>query len=188
MFTSFTIFLLYYLASDFFIGLSVTFIKTFQEILGSQSQGTTQTRTIIELPKHIFFIKNNPFFGTGFIQAWFENFFNKYDLGLTDIPLTSTLAMYGIIGMLIYYFRFYIIYKNIIHIFKYIKQFKIIMIDFYIFEIVTLFALSAYFISMIAFRLFYISWELTIGEKQIEFGLFLGIFFALINKIKHVKQ
>lgn len=52
----------------------------------------------------------------------------------------------------------------------------------------TYLTLKAYIITMITFRLFNISWELTFDYQQAEFGLISGAFIALhsiLNKQKY---
>jgi hypothetical protein len=164
-------------------GLLNTFSLTIQEFTGVKAAGTTQGRTILELPKHLFLIKHNFLFGTGFREEWFQNFTNLHDWGLSDIPLTSTLAMYGFVGMVLYYARF-------LHILKIFGDFRVSVQKNYDFmtssfngELIVIVSLYAYFITMITFKLFYVGWELTLGNKFMEFGIFLGIFYGLINKL-----
>lgn len=174
------VFAFFIIFPNFSGGLVETFIKTYDELTGNTAVGTTQTRTVIELPRHLILIDRNFFFGVGFRNEWWSNYTNKYDWGLSDIPITSTFAMYGLVGMLIYYSRFIFLFYALRSIHRFIKENRIDESDHL--EVFLIFAISAYFVAMISFRLFYIGWELTLHRLQFEFGLFIGIYFGLINK------
>ena len=47
--------------------------------------------------------------------------------------------------------------------------------------------LRAYFITMVTFRFFYISWEITFDYQQAEFGLFAGVFLGLHYFLKQAE-
>ena len=163
--------------------LSDTYHTTVQEFFGRSNQRLSQTRTIIELPKQLNLIRNNPLWGIGFRPEWFTNYHNYRDWGLSDIPLTSTLAMYGIIGMIIYYSRFYLIFRAARNVHMFIRTNRESVLSDFKIETVAIISLSAYFITMVTFRLFYIGWELTLARLQPEFGVFIGIYYSLINSL-----
>lgn len=183
--------ILIFLLAIFFIsfpkfsnGIVDTYISTFDEVSGKTAQGSTQTRTIIELPKHLQIIRNNPVLGVGFRKEWWRNYENKLDWGLSDIPITSTLAMYGVIGMFIYYLRFYFLISGARKVNRFIKENRSKLSLTNNLEIATMYALGAYFITMVSFRLFYIGWELTIDKLQFELGVCIGLLYGLINNLR----
>jgi hypothetical protein len=167
------------------------YTKTFQELLGTGpvEKGTTQTRTEYELPLHLSLIRENPILGVGWRREWWDNLHNQgIDWGLTDIPLTATLAMYGWLGMLIYYSRYLYFLPLSKRILTAIRNEKA-TIEKNEFHNIVLIALRAYFIAMITFRFFYISYELTFEKVYADFGTLLGMYFASIYIIEnHAKK
>ena len=96
--------------------------------------------------------------------------------GFVDFPIMGSIAKFGFAGVLIYYMRFYFLLREntkltISYIAFYNEQDKLL---FYVYL-----TIRAYIISMITFRLFYISWELAFDWQQVEFGLITGIFLGL---------
>lgn len=174
------VFMVFLLAfPDFANSLIASFVATFNEFSGDAPAGATQTRTIIELPNQLALIRFNPILGVGFQPDWWMNYRNNLDWGLSDIPFTATIAMYGAVGMVIYYSRFY---KILSDFFKTSSLVKRQTEKFDSLDLAVFFGLGAYFVTMISFRFFYVSWELTIYNLQAEFGIFLGIFYGLIDK------
>jgi hypothetical protein len=165
-------------------GLYNTFVTTFSELRGDTAQGTTQTRTIIELPNQLLLIQFNPFSGVGFRNEWWMNYDNNMDWGLSDIPITATLAMYGIVGMGIYYSRFFIIIRDVFRTNKFISRNIFLLNPLDDLKLITIFSLGAYFITMISFRFFYISWELSLIRLQAEFGIYIGLFYGLVDNLE----
>ena len=177
------------LAPRFYRAMSDLYVQTFEELLGTGpvERGTTQTRTEHELPLHLGLIHDNPILGVGWRREWWDNFLNWDDWGLTDVPLTSTLAMYGFLGMLIYYSRFLYLLPLSKHVLKDTRKNRE-KIEKNGFHYIVIIALRAYFIAMISLRLFYIGYELTYPQVYCDFGAFLGIYFALIHKVERQNQ
>ena len=67
---------------------------------------------------------------------------------------------------------------------KLIRKYRTILIEKYRFEIIGILAISSYLLIAVSFRLFYVGWELTIKSLYVEMGLFLGIYYALIDHIR----
>lgn len=143
---------------------------TMDSVKGQSTDSSFDVRFLIEAPFLLDQFFSNIWTGIGF-----EEMMNKQAkfgyFPFVDIPFLGTLSVFGIIGMIIYYMKFYILLakSKITHVFT--KNFEIEMLLFL--------TLKAYLITMITFRLFYISWELTFDYQQVEFGLFSGIFLAL---------
>ena len=157
----------------------------FQWTLNSFSSGSSDEsaniRFMIQLPILQEMFNENMLTGAG-LQTLLDEATENGMFGLVDLPILGTLAAFGIIGMFLYYFRFYIILSKKTSEFSRDKLFiSKNKNDFFFFI-----ALKAYFITMITYRLFYISWELTFEYQQAEFGLFVGAYFAL-HKILHDK-
>ncbi len=180
----FTMLVVFFLLPTAWTGLTESVVLAFKELGGETTQGVTETRSIIELPHQLAIIKKHPFIGIGFHPRWWQNYTNRNDWGLTDIPFTGTLAKYGAVGMLIYYSRFVRIFIDSIKSIKYVGMFKHILLEDYKLEIFMLFSLVGYFFSMIFFRMFYVSWELTMGYLQSMFGAFIGLFYAIDHMLR----
>ena len=154
------------------------YIKIFQWSLDSfssnSSDDSANIRFLIQIPLMLEMFFENSFFGAGLqklLDAAAEGMF-----GYVDVPILGTLTAFGIIGMLLYYSRFLFILSagksyNYVQDKSYILKNKP--------EYFFILALKAYFITMITYRIFYISWELTSYYMQAEFGLFVGVYFAL---------
>lgn len=170
------------LAPHIYHAMSDMYVKTFQELLGTGpvERGTTQTRTEHELPLHLSMIRENPITGNGWRKEWFSNFRSQQDWGLSDIPLTASIAMYGWLGMLIYWTRFFYLLPLSKRILKHIGKDREKINNNELLYILII-ALRAYFIAMISFRLFYIGYELAKPGQYGDFGVLLGIYFASIH-------
>jgi hypothetical protein len=114
----------------------------------------------------------NFFTGIGLIEIVQMYTFDMY--GFVDFPILGTLAAFGFIGMILYYIKFFILLGGTKTDLKNISAEHHDPFVFYLYL-----TLKAYFITMITFRFFYISWELTFDYLQAEFGLFVGVFLAL---------
>jgi hypothetical protein len=130
-------------------------------------------RKYIQLPVLLNIIGDNVFFGGGLYAVSAEATTHYL---LYDIPVLGAFGAYGIFGMLLYYSRFYIIFKSYIKV----KMSQSIFNRFPL-ECLILNTLLAYFITMIAFRTLHINIELAFDFGMAEFGLFLGIYFGLIK-------
>ena len=97
-------------------------------------------------------------------------------MGFVDFPIIGTLTAYGIIGMILYYLKFFVLLTGTNRNSNNFDINKHEPFTLYIYL-----TLKAYFITMITFRVFYVSWEFTFDYQQAEFGLFAGVFLALNN-------
>ncbi len=151
---------------------------TINSFMGGSSDSSAEARFLFQMPILLGLFNNNPLTGAGLHLLW--SYQNEEMYGYVDYPILGTLSAFGIIGMIIYYSRFFAIIplklKNVIK--------NSIDSGLYKNEALIILALQAYFITMITYRIFYISWELTYGYQQIEFGLFVGIYFALQSIVK----
>ena len=173
------------LAPEIYNAMADLYVKTFQELLGTGQveKGTTQARTEHELPLHMSMIRQNPILGNGWDHRWWGNNTTSQDWGLTDLPLTSTLAMYGWLGLLIYYLRYFYFLPFSRQVLQAIGKQKE-KIEKYGFYYIIVISLRAYFIGMITFRVFFIGYELTFTKIYADFGALLGIYFASIYMIE----
>ncbi|MBN1186764.1 MAG: hypothetical protein JXB49_31085 [Bacteroidales bacterium] len=174
------------MAPTVYNGMKDLYIATFEELfgIGGVEEGTTQTRTEHELPLHLSMIRANPILGNGYDSRWWGNNETDMDWGLSDIPLTGTLAMYGWLGWLIYHSRFLFFLPLSKHVLKAIGKDRAKM-EQNGFLYIVIIALRAYFIAMITFRFFYIGYELTFTKVFADFGTMLGIYFAAIYMVEN---
>ena len=128
-------------------------------------------RVYVQLPVILKIIEESPFFGGGAYSISYKA--TGHEL-LYDIPVLGAFGAYGIIGMLIYYSRFYYIFLR----YKSLKMTQKLY-DRFPFECLLTNALFAYFITMITFRTLHINIELAFNFGMSEFGLFIGVYFGL---------
>jgi hypothetical protein len=136
-------------------------------------------RLNVQLPVLMKIIEANPFFGGGLYSVSYEATTHYL---LYDIPILGAFGAYGIIGMLIYYSRFVYIFAR----YKAVKMSQKLFDQFPIECLVTN-GLLAYFITMISFRTLHINSELAYDFGMAEFGLFIGVYFALIKLLSEQK-
>ena len=164
------------------IGKVITW--TYNSFFGNVVDDSAGDRVDYQLPILSNLFALNPWIGCGIIKLISMEKMGMF--GFVDIPILGTLTAFGILGMLIYYFKFYVLLSdNKISKTVYNKQFfnsRPFILYMYL-------TLQAYIITMITFRLFYISWELTLDYQQAEFGLISGAYIALhtiLNKQQYL--
>jgi len=160
---------------------------TLQEFLGILPEGTTQSRTLFELVRMMPLFLNNLWFGTGYLQDFFSSYHTRWELGLADIPVLGNLAIYGVLGFLLYLLRYFSIFKSIKRIFNRHKKISLFR-HLSVFEIALLMSAVIYFFTLVFFRLFYFSKDLVYSWNTIEFGFFSGILFGLSEKYKSLAR
>jgi hypothetical protein len=126
-----------------------------------------------QLPILFKIIESSPFFGVGLYAVSFES--TRHHL-IYDIPVLGAFGAYGIIGMLLYYVRFLLIFSR----YKGVGMSQRLF-DHYPIECLLTNGLLAYFITMISFRTLHINSELAFDFGMAEFGLFIGLYFGLIK-------
>lgn len=169
-----------------FFGEYITEIRNVFEIAlnyfsGKGGDASADARFDLQLPilsGHFF---NDPFTGYGLVES--VKLFRVGMMGFVDFPVLGTITAYGIIGMSIYYYKFFVLLTGT-------KMNSLDMElnnhDPFIFYLNL--TLRAYIVTMITFRFFYISWEFTFDYQQAEFGLFTGVFLALNNILSQEAQ
>jgi hypothetical protein len=177
----FAILVLSFVKPDIFDNLIFIYSKTVDYINNQNSEASADIRRYIELPQLINLILTNPLLGNGFFSLTFEKL-NSW--AYVDIPLLGNIAAYGLLGVSLYFLKFVIIIKRY-NSFTYIwnNSYRLSNTVFKN-EILLIIVLFAYFISMISFRLFYITYELISATSNAEFGFFIGVFFGLIRIIE----
>lgn len=154
--------------SDIYSGV---YKNTLSVLQNNSNDSSADYRLNVQLPVLIEILSNNIFFGGGKFSMSFEN--TRHHL-LYDIPLLGGFGAYGLIGISIYYLRFIFIFKRI----KIIKNFKLLF-QYYPNEILIVLALLSYFLTMLLFRTLHVNIELAFETGQVEFGLFIAVFFAM---------
>jgi hypothetical protein len=154
-----------------------TFNVTLKSSGGFSSDESADHRLNVQLPIILTILNSNPFFGGGVFALSLEATGHYL---LFDIPVISAFAAYGIVGMLIYYSRFLVIFS----VYRTIKMSQKLF-DHLPVECLLTNGLLAYFITMITFKTLHINIELAFDFGMPEFGLFIGIYFALIRILKN---
>jgi len=159
------------------------FNLTFLEFRGVLPEGTTQTRTIYELDRMMSLFKQNFLIGTGYLRDYFAAYHTHYELGLADLPIIGNLAIYGIVGYILYLLRYIVILSVIKEVFnKHIKNSLVNHLSTV--ELVLLMGATANILALVFFRFIYFSKDLVYDWNMIEFGFLVGIIFGLAEKYR----
>lgn len=179
----------FYLIANFFLGNYLTevnklFFATLDYFEGKGNDSSADSRIEYQIPILTGFINSNFWTGKGISEI--ESLVEIGELNLmVDIPILGTLAAFGVIGMFLYYLRYIVLLTGTTRNFKTLNR---AIINEYPFMFYLFLTLKAYIITMVTFRFFYISWELTMVTQQAEFGLFAGVFLALNYVFKNYEQ
>lgn len=160
------------------LGIKETFSVTIMELAGKKKEGTTQGRTLNEIPRQIAVFKKNPVFGAGYQRRLHEGGLSGDSIDATDTPYMASWAMYGIVGTSLFIVMYLIIMRQII---LHIKNLKVSFSD--PLTVIYFITLSSYFISHLIFpnSLFseYIKKVSLLGQSIIW-----GILYAVMNNIR----
>lgn len=145
---------------------------------GAYTSGAVEGRLVNQWPAHLALIKERPFFGTG---AGFSDFFSMRfdpsDYEVTDLPITGHLAMYGIVGLIVYSVFYVFLWHYLVVGFKRFKtrinQISNIDCAFY-------FVVFAWMVKNFLFKPNYLFNELTTGTLMIN--LYAAILLGLLYR------
>lgn len=154
-----------------------TIIKlTFLEMTGQIAAGTTQSRSSYEYTAQLPLFLKQPVWGTGLTRIWFTG--GQYER--SDIPLLSSLAIFGIIGFALYLIQNIIVIKRAFLLRKYNLNSN--FVNQYAHELVLLFAIIAVQLTGIFFSFFNFGKDLIAVNSKLINGVYMGIFFGLFRK------
>jgi hypothetical protein len=163
-----------YFYGDYFAEFQKVYEGTFEYFNGNGEDKSADERFLIQTPILMAYVYKDFWTGCGLVEASLMTQKGMY--GFVDIPILGSLAKFGVIGVFIYYIRYYLILRNenklAVRSFLYYDDKQKLLFFIYL-------TMKAYIISLITFRLFYISWELAFDWQQAEFGLFIGCYLAL---------
>ena len=129
--------------------------------------------------------ENNIFFGTGYKAFWLVSYADDgKDYGLADIPLLANFAIYGIVGMFLYFLMYIQVFKRIKSFYKLIKT-KLTreLIENNSYQLIFIIYFVASFFNTF-FRFFYLSADLSYRTSRISLGFSLGAMFGLMTLIE----
>jgi hypothetical protein len=174
IFVVFFLGLVIYFFGEYIIQFQKVYEGTIDYFSGKGDDKSADERFLNQTPILISYINNDFWTGCGLVKATLMT--NNKMFGFVDIPIMGSLAKFGLVGVSIYYMRFYFLLRDktkfkIRFLNNYNEKDKFIL---YVHQ-----TIKAYLITMITFRLFYISWELAFDWQQVEFGLITGIFLGL---------
>jgi hypothetical protein len=168
-----------------FVGLILIFVsffdlKTFQGLNVFNYLNTYSTddsfeiRFSLEAPFLLDIISKYPILGIGPLN-YSDRQINTGFFAWQDVPILGSAAVFGFLGLILYFVRYLFIYK----VYK-----KVTVLGLKnSFELSIFKALNAYFVTMVLYRLFYITWELSFPYQLIEFGFISGLYFALASRL-----
>ncbi|HKK68563.1 MAG TPA: hypothetical protein VJ946_10135 [Bacteroidales bacterium] len=146
----------------------------------SYTGGQVEGRLLNQWPAHLALISQRPFFGTG---AGFSEFFSlKFrpsDYEVTDLPITGHLAMYGVVGLIIYSLLYFQMWRYIMSGYKMLKD-KLSHINEL--DVAFFFVVFAWMVKTFFFKPNYLFNELTTGTLLIN--LYAGILLAILFRHK----
>jgi hypothetical protein len=147
---------------------------------GDVTDASVDHRNIVQMPILKNLLSNHYMLGAGLFATSFEA---TGEYLLYDIPILGAFAAYGIIGMSIYYSRFYLIFTR----YRFVNFSKNLYAKLPV-ELLFIKILMAYFITMITFRAIHINIELAFSFGMPEFGFFMGIFFGLTRFVSDYEK
>ena len=168
------------LYSDTLHVYSLLITSSFESLFESGRDSSADVRLLIEVPFLWELFVSHMYFGVGY-QAVISEQAKLGVYALQDVPILGSLATYGIIGLGLYLGRFISLIKiKIPRMYQYTDLKDVRFIVYY--------TLKVYFISMISYRFFYVTWELTFPYQQLELALFAGLFFSTTKQINAYYQ
>lgn len=94
--------------------LKEVFSLTYKELTGEVKEGTTQSRTLYEIPRQLALFKKNPVVGVGYRPELTKGALTGDSIDATDTPYIASWAMYGIVGTSFFLFLYWIILNEIL--------------------------------------------------------------------------
>ena len=174
------VFLAGFFFQEYFTEIQNLFSNTVSYFSGDATDSSADVRFDYQFPTMIKLFSANFWTGMGLTEIKGMQAFGM--MGFVDMPLIGTLTAFGVIGMFLYYLKFFVLLSGTK---TNLNGMDLDEYDPFIFFLYS--TLKAYFITMVTFRFFYISWELTFDYQQAEFGLFAGVFLGLHYFLKQAE-
>jgi len=136
-------------------------------------------------------IQENPFFGTGYMNEWFSNTLEPENIRFyvegSDYIFISSVAMFGLIGIL-FFLPFYLyMYRNIISYIKIIKKYKHILLHnpMYSNELVLGLSIVIFFLTHLVS---YPNWFMFIGPSAYteNYFIYVAILYAVFVRSNYL--
>ena len=187
-----------------FIGLTILLGVFFQDYLfgiiegfktitfdETESYGTTASRLGLFSHEPIYnMFRDNPIFGTGYINEWYTNtegtITTNYDLSGADYVFTSSVAMFGIFGILLFIPFYFLLFRNIKHTFKIITVNISYLKKHLNFFYPTLVLITGTALFFLRHMITYPDWFSFIGPQSVfeKYFILLGIYYGCSRKLK----
>lgn len=161
-----------------------TYTRTYLELTGQIEEGSTQSRTLYEIPRQIAVFKQYPLFGAGYQEKYNQGALKGESLDVNDTPYIGVWSVYGVFGVILILISYYIIFKNIKSCYKLIRMVNIKQLFF-----AEPYALSLFLIYSIIFIgtfIFPNNIFVEYTKSAISLGTMIahGILFASIFRLK----
>lgn len=179
------VFVVLMLASGVFSSLYNVFKLTAYEALGKVPPGTTQGRGQFEVAVMLPLFKENMLTGTGYLSDYFSSYHTRYELGLADMPILGNLAIYGLVGFLIYLGRYLVVHKTIL---SFVRKFRpdTLFTVLTNYDVLLLLWAIIYFYALVFFRLFMFSIDLVYDWEAVGMGFLIGVLYGLLRKYRRL--
>jgi hypothetical protein len=143
--------------------------STFSYIDPNKTEVLNDNRLENDIPKHLARFKESPIFGYGYDAKWYSNIVEEGGLSANDVPLTAALGMFGVVGLFIFSFFYFKVFKILLNTYRVAK--------FYYLN-------NLYLHNKIIFTVAIILWVSFINRYTLNF---MGYFSDLILDVPRVK-
>ncbi len=118
-------------AVDYLQRAGEMFTDTYDSVTtGVNTSGVKEKRFSKDMYFHLELFNKNKVLGVGYNQKWYTN--GRFAYSASDLPLTGGLAMFGILGTLLYLYFVIGLLKMYLHLFRKLKK-RYVSINFYLF-------------------------------------------------------
>jgi hypothetical protein len=169
--------------SGVFSSLYEVFKLSAYEVIGKVAPGTTDTRSQFEIAVMLPLFLKNMLTGTGYLSDYFSSYHTRYELGLADLPILGNLAIYGLVGFLIYLARYLAIHGRIL---LFIRKFRpeSLLSALTSYDIILLLWAVIHFYALVFFRFFMFSVDLVYDWEAVDMGFLIGVLYGLLQKYR----
>jgi hypothetical protein len=126
---------------------------------------------------------DNVLTGTGYLQDYFSSYHTRYELGLADLPILGNLAIFGLVGFLIYLARYFSIHKTILSFWRKFRPETLLSV-LTSYDTVLLLWATIYFYTLVFFRFYMFSLDLAYDREAVGMGFLIGVLYGLLRKYR----
>ncbi|MCF8222804.1 MAG: hypothetical protein K9J25_06620 [Bacteroidales bacterium] len=186
-----TVLLFVFLVTPQYIGYTIQGLESVVVLAatGEYEGGMEDDRLAHDIPQHLARFKSSPILGYGYDATWYSNNAEEGGISANDVPLTAALGMYGILGLVIYLFFYFKLFKIMYKTYRILKvgYFSGITHKYPVLFVICL-TLLVSLISRFTINFMGYFSDLIQGVPRVIFMLFIGFFLASRDMIYSVLQ